>query len=173
MATFLENFRVVNQRLNPTNQLENRRHGYVPANQAEMTPKQSANFSQDALGYYLNEYNKTNDWDRKEAIVNAIMESYPNPDDNLKNWVKTIDKRTKESKDQYDLFSWGVNAVNSTRNLDEKRRIVNYLMEKVPTPSKWYRNKVVKLNDSVEKGYNYSGDLDDNITINEIGRYSR
>lgn len=171
MAGFLENFRaaVLQPQQNPFEQAQ---PGYRPQNQPAQMPQQSANFSPESkLVRLINIYNNSSDWTSKERAVNAMMESFPNADRKLKNWIKLLDRRTQESKDQYDLLSWGVEKINQTNDLDERMRVVNYLMENVPEPSKWYRDRVTKLDQSVRNLTYYDGDLNKKITINDIGRY--
>lgn len=58
------------------------------------------------LSWAMNEYNKTPDLDKKEQIVNYLMETYPNPSKWLRSRIIQLDKITRQMR----AFQDGINS---------------------------------------------------------------
>lgn len=169
MTLFVDNFR--NAVKAPTLEIQGQPRGYVPANATVKGAQQTANFSPDALGFLVDEYNSTSDWNTKTAIVNAMMEKYPNPDRSLKKWITNLDKKTQEGAQQSRVLSWAMDEYNKTPDIDKKEQIVNYLMETYPNPSKWLRSKIMKLDDMTRTLRKYQDEINNGGSINDLGDY--
>lgn len=156
----------------PLTDESNQQKGYVPANQASPR-KQYASFDPNSsvLPSLINEYNKAKDWDRREQVVNSMMENFPNADEQLLNWIKRLDNVTQRGRKESEMITWATRQFISAPSIDKKEQIVNYLMENNPNPSKWMRSKIMSLDNLAKQLRSYQDNIGEGVDINSLGEY--